>query len=184
MQATHKQRTSAEAVRSATGRERDDWFALLDAWGAVSRGHKEIADWLSAEHGIAGWWAQSLTVDYEQARGLRAPGGHRDGTFSVGVSRTVDVPVEHLFDAFADAELRDRWLPGAVLRERTSQPGRSARFDWEDGTTRVIVDFAAKGDTRSQVALQHERLPDAKAAEQTKAYWRERMTALKTLLEG
>lgn len=25
------------AVRRATGRDRDEWFALLDAWGAAGR---------------------------------------------------------------------------------------------------------------------------------------------------
>ena len=94
------------------------------------------------------------------------------------------VPVERLFAAFVDAELRERWLPGDVLRERTSQPGRSARFDWEDGATRVAVGFTAKGESKSQVALQHERLPDAEAAERTRVYWRERLAALKVTLEG
>jgi hypothetical protein len=155
---------------------------MLDAWGGA--GYREIAGWLMAEHGVSGWWAQKLTVEYEQARGLRAPGGRPDGTFAVGASKTVALPVERLFRAFMDARLRARWLPGAALRVRTSRAGRSARFDWQDGTTRVIVDFAARGEARSQVALVHERLPDARAAKQAKAYWRERMTALKVLLEA
>jgi uncharacterized protein YndB with AHSA1/START domain len=40
----------------------------------------------------------------------------------VGTSKTVPVPVGRLFEAFVDAELRERWLPGAVMRVRTSQP--------------------------------------------------------------
>lgn len=177
-------RTSGEAVRRATGRERDDWFGLLDAWGAADRAHGEIAAWLMGEHGVDNWWSQTLTVDYEQARGLRAPGGRRDGMFEVSASKTVAVPVERLFAAFVDAELRERWLPGAELRERTSQPGRSARFDWEDGGTRIVVGFSAKGEHKSHAAVLHERLPDAEAAATAKAYWRERMAALKALLEG
>jgi len=176
-------RTSGEAVRRATGRDREEWFALLDAWGAAGREHREIAAWIMGEHGVGNWWAQTLTVDYEQARGMRAPGGSRDGTFAAGASKTVAVPVQRLFEAFVDTKLRSRWLPGAVMRERTSQPSRSARFDWEDGATRVYVGFSAKGEARSQAALLHERLPDAQAARQAKAYWRERMAALKALLE-
>jgi hypothetical protein len=71
----------------------------------------------------------------------------------------VAVPVEDLFDAFVDADVRDRWLPGVVLHERTSRPGRSARFDWEDGATRVNVGFAANGEAASQAAVEHERSP-------------------------
>ena len=49
-----------------------------------------------------------------------------------------------------DAKLRKRWLPGAVMREHTPQPGRSARFDWENGVTRVNVGFIAKGKARAK----------------------------------
>jgi hypothetical protein len=31
------------------------------------------------DHGISNWWAQTLTVDYEQARGLRKAGDSRGG---------------------------------------------------------------------------------------------------------
>jgi hypothetical protein len=34
------------------------------------------------------------------------------------------------------------------------------------------------------VALSHERLPDSEAADEMKAWWRERLTALKSQLEG
>jgi hypothetical protein len=119
-------RTSEEAVRGATGRDYDEWFALLDAWEAVSRAHGEIAAWLIGEHRIDNWWAQTITVEYERARGLRPPGGGRDGLFTVGASKTVAVPVERLFEAFLNAELRERWLPGVVLRARRSRDARRA----------------------------------------------------------
>ena len=50
--------------------------------------------------------------------------------------------------------------------------------------TRVNVGFEPKGDARGQVAVAHERLPDAEAAEEMKQHWRERLSALKALLEG
>jgi hypothetical protein len=175
---------SSAALRRSTGRDRGEWFALLDDWGAGRHAYREIADWLTGEHGVSSWWAQKLIVEYEQARGLRDAGVRRDGTFTVGASKTVGVPVGRVFEAFVDAGLRERWLPSAVIHERTSHPGRAARFDWEDGTTRISVTFLAVGDARSQVAVEHERLPDAVAAEKRKVYWRERLTALKALLES
>ena len=175
---------SGEGMRRATGRDRGGWFAVLDAWGAAGRPYQEIAAWLTGEHGLSSWWAQKLIVEYEQARGLRAAGVRPDGTFTVGASKTVAVPAEQLYAAFVDAEVRELWLPGAAIRERTSQPGRSARFDWDDGATRVNVSVAAAGGAKSQAAVEHERLPDARAAEEAKAYWRERLDVLKTVLEG
>lgn len=175
---------SGEGMRRATGRDRGGWFAVLDAWGAAGRPYQEIAAWLTGEHGLSSWWAQKLIVEYEQARGLRAAGVRPDGTFTVGASKTVAVPAERLYAAFVDAEVRELWLPGALIRERTSQPGRSARFDWDDGATRVNVSVAAAGEAKSQVAVEHERLPDARAAEEAKAHWRERLDVLKAVLEG
>jgi hypothetical protein len=175
---------SGEGMRRSTGRDRGGWFAVLDAWGAAGRPYQEIAAWLTGEHGLSSWWAQKLIVEYEQARGLRAAGVRPDGTFTVGASKTVAVPAERLYAAFVDAEVRELWLPGAAIRERTSQPGRSARFDWDDGATRVNVSVAAAGEAKSQAAVEHERLPDARAAEEAKAYWRERLDVLKTVLEG
>jgi uncharacterized protein YndB with AHSA1/START domain len=173
---------SDEAIRRRTGRGWEEWFDLLDEWGAIARPHAEIARWLRSEQGIDGWSSQSVTVSYERARGLRAVGEHADG-FAVTASKTVAVPVERLYDAFVDESLRSRWLDGDELRERTATRPKSARFDWADGETRVIVGFEAKGDAKSLVALEHARLADAKEAERMKAFWRDRVAVLKEMLE-
>ena len=146
------------ALRRASGRDRAEWFALMDAWGAVGRPYREIADWLTVEHGLSAWWAQKLIVEYEELRGVRKPGVRRDGTFSVGVSRSIAAPVERAYAAFLDPDVRSRWLPGVELRVRTARPNRAARFDWEDGATRIGVTFAATGESRCDVAVEHERL--------------------------
>jgi hypothetical protein len=167
-----------------TGRPYSEWFAELDAWGALDVPHKKIAAWLRSERGVPGWWAQNITVEYERARGLRAVGQGRDGLFSVGATKTIAVPVELLYEAITDARQREDWLPGVHLGERTATPHRSARYDWGEGSTRVVVGFDVKGDAKSQVAIQHEKLPDSESAATMKAFWRERLSTLKTYLES
>src|SRR5919199_5029979 len=127
-----------------TGRSYREWFADLDAWGATEAPHKEIAAWLMSERGVPGWWAQNITVEYERARGLRAVGQGRDGLYSVGATKTVAVPVEELYAAVTEPARREQWLPGVHLRERTATPHRTARYDWGEGSTRVLVGFLAK----------------------------------------
>lgn len=175
--------SSDDALIARTGRTWDEWFVLLDAWGAADRPHPEIARWLNTDHGVGGWWAQEVTVGYEMAIGRRRPGQRPDG-FEVSASKTVAVPVERLFEAWVDEELRSRWLPRVSLRSRTATPYRTARFDWEDGSSRVAVGFTAKGETKAAVALAHQRLPDAETGERMKAFWRERLGELQRLLEG
>jgi hypothetical protein len=168
--------TSDAAIRERTGRGWEEWFDLLDEWGATERSHREIARWLAEQQGIdpLAWNAQAIAYSYERARGLRAAGQRADG-FAVTVSRTVAVPVERLYDAFVDAP------PDAGLRLRTATRPKSAHFDADEG--RVHVTFAAKGEDRSTVALEHARLADGDVAERMKASWRERLTALKSQLE-
>jgi hypothetical protein len=175
---------SDERIRRRTGRGWEEWFDLLDEWGAAERTHREIARWVADQLGIGPlvWDAQAVTSSYERARGLRAVGETEDG-FAVSATRTVAVPVERLFDAVVDESRRRSWLPDGQLSERTATRPRSARFDWGDGTSRVIVAFDAKDEEKSRMALQHVRLADGEEAERMKAYWRERVTALKEELE-
>jgi hypothetical protein len=176
--------TSDENIRSRTGRGWEEWFDLLDEWGAAERSHRETARHVAELQGIdpLAWNAQAVVSSYERTRGLRAAGEHADG-FAITASKTVAVPVDRLYDAFVDASLRGRWLPDGELRERTATKPKSARFDWGHDGSRVHVTFAAKGEGKSTAALQHARLADAGEAERMKAYWRERVAALKEELE-
>jgi len=176
--------TSDERIRERTGHGWEEWFALLDDWGAVDRPHREIARWVAARldiHPLA-WNAQAITASYELTRGLRAVGEKEDG-FAITASRTIAAPVDRLYDAFVDAAQRQRWLGDDELAQRTATRPKSARFDWGAGETRVNVTFLEREGDKSTVAVEHRRLSDGQEAERTKAYWRERLTVLKRLLE-
>jgi uncharacterized protein YndB with AHSA1/START domain len=131
---------------------------------------------------VQGWWAQSITVSYERARGMRAVGQRKDG-FAVTATKTVNVPIADLFEAFDDVDERKQWLPDAELSPRTVTERKSARYDWEDGSTRVVVAWEAKDEKKSTIYISHERLPDADTAEAMKAYWRAALVDLKGRLE-
>ena len=176
-------RTRAKDVREKTGRTFDQWFKVLDKWGAKDKKHAEIARWLREEHEVDGWWAQSITGAYEQERGIRAPGQMADGSYTANASKTVNVPVATLFEAFYDEAVRERWLGDAQLTIRTARPGHSVTAAWDDGSTRITVGFVEKGANKSQIALAHEKIPDAQQTDELKAFWRDRLNDLKKLLE-
>jgi uncharacterized protein YndB with AHSA1/START domain len=177
--------TSDETIRERTGRGWEEWFDLLDEWGAATKSHRETARWVADQLGVVplAWNAQAVVGSYERARLGRAVGEKEDG-FTVGASRTVAVSVERLYDAVLDSSLRAHWLPDAKLMERTATRPVSARFDWDGGPTRVHVVFDAKGADKATISLSHVRLPDADAAAAMKSFWRERLDALKARLEG
>jgi hypothetical protein len=175
--------TTDEAMSTATGRTRSKWFATLDGWQATTRSHRDIAAWLMSEHGLDNWWAQTVTVDYERARGLRPVGGGRDGMFVISASKTVAVAASRLFDAVIDPVEREKWLPGTAMRSRPTTAALTARFDWGTDGTRVVFGVVDKGAGKSTLTLAHERLASAEAAEAMKTFWRERLAALKAVVE-
>ncbi|MEV4600295.1 DUF4287 domain-containing protein [Amycolatopsis sp. NPDC049253] len=175
--------TSDDAVRTATGRGFGEWGELLDAWGARGQSHGDIVSRLIEEHRMGTWWAQTVTVEYERSRGLRPRNGGRDGRFTVSASRTIEASVEDVYRAVIEPATRAQWLDGDRLATRTTQPNKSARFDWSDGATRVNIGFVDKG-TKTQIALAHERIVDEETANSFKAYWRDSLTKLMQQLES
>jgi len=175
-------RPSDEKAVDATGRTWGAWFSILDRWGARERKHAETAAFLMEEYGVPGWWAQSITVWYQRARGMRLKHQQAEG-FTISASKTIAVPLDVLFDAFVNPRSRKQWLSDGTMSLRTSKVGHTARFDWGDGRTRVSVSFVGKGPAKSVVTVAHERIPDPDEAETAKASWRARLTDLKSFLE-
>jgi uncharacterized protein YndB with AHSA1/START domain len=175
---------SDAAVRAKTGKGWREWFALLDAAGAAEMGHTAIAAHLYDTLGCPSWWSQMVAVGYEQARGLRQQNQACDGVFQVSVSKTVGVPLELLYAAWSDAKSRRRWLTENDFTMRKAIANKSLRITWVDGKTSVEINFYAKGADKSQVTIQHRKLPGAKAVPTTKAYWVDALARLKQYLEG
>lgn len=179
-----------EAVLKATGRGWSEWVERLDKAGAADMTHAQIATHLHEKEGVGEWWAQMVTVGYEQAKGRRQKHQKPDG-FSVSGSKTIQAPIEAVFRAFTDARTRGRWMGNADLTVRKATEFKSARITWNAGTgvkgeagTSVEVNFYEKPGGKSQVGLEHKKIPDADAAETIKAWWRERLDALKAMLEA
>lgn len=167
-------------MRAKTGRGWREWFALLDRAGAAKLDHRAIVAMVGRKMARAdGWWQQTITVAYEQARGLRAV-HQKPGGFEASASRTVALPVKRAFTAFADPRVRSKWLRQAALVVHRASPPKSIRATWK-GAKSVSVYFYPKGADRTRIALQHGRLPDARSVARMKKYWAGRLIALERL---
>jgi hypothetical protein len=91
------------------------------------------------------------------------------------------VDVARLYRAFSHAPIRARWLPDVDVTIRTAAREKSMRMTWPDRTS-VVVGFVPRGESKSQVSLAHQKLPDRTSADRMKAYWGERLDALKEVL--
>lgn len=151
-----EQNMGADAMRAATGRTHVEWRALLTDAGALAWTHAQTARHLTDALGVDPWWAQGITVDFEQACKGRLPGQRADGTFAV--SRTVTVPGDRL-DALARVE--------SVVTDAHDVPhGRNlaasmpvVRWRLADGT-RLQAAAQPPNKSGTPVNLTWEKLPD------------------------
>jgi hypothetical protein len=173
---------SDDKISAKTGRTWQEWTCALDADGAASLPHRGIAALVHAKYAVGDWWAQTVTVGYERIKGLRERGQRRSGEYEATKSRTFAVPVSTLFDAWAEAPSRRKWLGGVKATVRSATAPKAMRLQWPDGTI-VIVNFTAKGRGKSAVALAHTKLPNRAAAEEAKTYWTDRLDALRSMFE-
>lgn len=172
---------SDAVVKEKTGCDWEKWVYALDRRGADKLTHREITDIIHTKYKVGPWWTQMVAVGYERIKGLRGKNQRRDGSFEATKSKTYNVDVETLYDAWAKPARRKKWLPAAV-KVRTATAPKSMRLDWPEGGI-VAVGFYPKGQGKSSVAVQHEKLPDRDTATRIKAEWAEHLAALAVVLK-
>lgn len=175
---------SSTALENATGKGWDNWLAVLDAAEATKMTHKEMAQWLVAEgHIESEWWAQTITVGYEQARGMRKVNQKTDG-FTFSVTKTMPFEIGSVYEAWADPLMRAAWMPDSSRLEiTTANLNKNIRGKRSDTGSYVIASFARKTDDRTQVVVQIERLKSESEVEPERAKWRKTITDLQNFLQ-
>lgn len=177
---------SVGPYEKVTQREWSEWVAVIDGMGGRDLSHPDIVPLVQDE--IAhldlknhGWWAQGITIAYEQYIGRRIPGQQGDGTFAASVSKTVVGSMDAAITA---------WI--ALVAGRTSfnghdvmdEPTTSVTAKWrywrcqleDDSRVNVTVNETAPG--RCRVAVQHGQLVSPEAAAECKAYWKTQLAGL------
>ena len=122
-----------EAVERATNRTWDEWLQYMDSIDAKKLSHHEIAthllEELDGKTDNTGWWAQSVTVAYEQYIGRRIPGQRPDGTFQTSVSKATSLGMQELMDQWQAFAAKDEEVLALVAGEvRVS--GTEKRITW------------------------------------------------------
>lgn len=174
---------SDASVKKATGCNWVRWVFALDKAGGTEMSHRALAAHIHEKYPTSPWWTQMVAVGYERIRGLRAHGQQRGGDCMVSKSKTIAVPLAKLYAAFRNARRRAQWLAGAKLTVRGATPGKSMRFRFEDGSP-VDVLFSGRGEGKSQVAIEHSKLPTRADADRLRVFWTERLEVLAAMLKS
>ncbi|RKH18273.1 hypothetical protein D7Y13_10240 [Corallococcus praedator] len=194
------ERVTDAAVKEATGRDWKAWMRALDKAGGAGLNHKQLVAHLAREV-ESGWWQQSISVAYEQARGKRVVGETAATGFQVGVVRTLPMSAPQVWEWLTTQP--DHWLgAGATLKLekgsryevpkrrgapavhgeiRVVKPGQRLRMTWQpDGWKKpATLQFTLTPKPRGVSLVVHmEKLPDAKAREVMRERWSEILTGL------
>lgn len=174
-----------KVVVAKTRKTMAEWFDVLDKKGAKkldSHGIYELVMSIDGLKPLGEWNCGLLSTSYQWDRGLRGRGEKKDG-FEIGVSKTIAVPVEVLYTAWLDVSLRKKWLNEKITITKSTE-NKSVRVLWSDDSTRLSIDLYTKGDGRSQMVVQHLKIPNSEIAAQMKEFWAERLNTLKGILES
>ena len=185
---------SDAAVLDKTGHRLAHWFAVLDRFGAATRGYTASARHLNREHKVQSWYAQAITLSYQRAHGLRAVNQAFDGGFQVSVSRVVRASVDEIIGALGNKRRRTAWLKSADPELAAAlnaaftgpKPQRVARkddrnamlrFRW--GRSRVELYITGKPAGGASVVAWNTKLEGSAEVESRRASWRAALDALK-----
>lgn len=195
--------TDANA-REKTGKTSKQWFALLDDFGGIDKGRRELVNHMYSTHKLDEWWATTLVVEYERAKGALEKDGKPRG-YSICSTKTVAASLERVFAAFGDAKDLDRWLgartrvefqDGGTLQNgdgdratfQRIRPNKDLRLVWEHpqraSGSQVEVLFADKGADKTGITLNHTRIQSRRHADELRAGWGAAFEQLKQHLEG
>lgn len=145
-----------QSVERATNRTWDEWLQYMETIDAKTLSHHEIAthllDELDGTIDNHAWWAQSVTVAYEQYIGRRIPGQRSDGTFQTSVSKATQLAMQELMDKWVDFAENDAEVL-ALIAEEVRVSGTDKRITWrtkaEDGSSIRVTSEPKKNDTAS-----------------------------------
>jgi hypothetical protein len=184
---TTKGGMSDAASIKKTGHDLAHWFAVLDRFGAVEKGHTDSARHLYEAHDVDGWYAQGITVAYERERGVRGMNQRCDGAFEVSASKVMNATTKQVVKAFSDARTRNKWINEAetmladalakgVANKKSKgfvvRPDGQARFRYKWNDTTVQLYMIPKSKEKISVVVQHTKLPSGDSVELYRGQWK------------
>lgn len=194
-----------EAVKSATGKTWEEWFALLDERGGTGPGkRRELGNYLYADCKLDIWWSATINVEYENARGVLDKDNRPKG-YMICSTKTIAAPVEKVYAAWVSNDALDRWFSahndaevtdGGCYKNGDGDTGvykrvradKDLRFTWENPAhspaTIVDVTFQDNGKGKTLVTVSHDRIQTRAQADGLRDGWGEALDKLKVWLES
>ena len=161
-----------------------NWLNGLNRLGAIEMSHQQIVNnvvglmnngwWDLEKQPKIYWWAQNISIAYEQDMGLRAVGQQSDGLYVATVSKTVNDDLGHWFK-FWDKLDKGREISSI----RTSHtPKRSYWRGKLANKTKLEVAFKPKENNKISITVTQSKITNPNLVADHKKHWGEVLNIL------
>lgn len=172
---------SDDAILKATGQPWQHWCETLEQAGARDLTHTEIAQYLAQQQHLSHWWAQMLTVNFEQHIGRRVVGQDCTGKFRVSASKTVAGSMDDALTLWMNAmQSRTDFSDIPISRGpdiSQTEKWRYWRCGLADGSA-VSINIYEKAPGKAALSVEHSKLESDAQVEHWREYWKGILKAL------
>jgi hypothetical protein len=169
---------NTQAIEKATGKSWDEWLKVFEGMKARDLPHKEIVLKIIDVGGVTPWWAQMITVAYEQHIRRRIPGQRSSGKFQVTASRTVDGTLDAALKGWLRVTAgRREFLKVPIARPATISP-KGKYIYWRCGLangSRLDMSIYERAPGKTVIALGHENLASLKEIDRWRTFWKSQL---------
>jgi hypothetical protein len=128
-------------IEKSTGILWPEWISFMDSINAENLRHPEIAKKVKEHIGDMvdnpAWWAQAVTVAYEQYTGRRLPGQTADGLFQCSISKSTSLSMIKLMELWTEFAAKDIEVVMFIVGE-IRKSGTEKRLYWRTKSVDAI----------------------------------------------
>lgn len=195
---------TSESVKKHSGKNWDQWIALLDKAGGVALKYRGLVQVLQ-KYDLTLWWVSIIATNYQIHKGVRVQGQNEKGQWLTNASKTMPISQKKMWNFMKSQEGLAVWLKpmgkfdlvkganfeveGGVYGElRTFKAPERMRFKWQDieWDKHSFLHFYIAPRPKDQCVLifTHENLPSARDRIKMKEHWVTVLSDVKQALQA
>ncbi len=148
------------------------WMDYMQSINASELTHTEIAKKVNEKINDS-WWAQTITVAYEQKSGRRKPGQRADGTYEASVTKSSDEDPAKLAEKWNEFSKDNKELQSKMKdKPRISKTKKNNLWKAElENSNKATVAFEKMKNGKTQIAVMQQKIKTQSDLEKSKKFW-------------
>ena len=160
---------SNETILNESGRKWCQWFSQLESKNYQSLGLIKLREKVEKEYGLDAKISDTIARAF-LGRFTKPKPPIKRNVFDVSVSKTFNYPLDQVFHRASD------WIETEQRTQLQKQIKlKQLNCKWLSDNSMVELKFHAKGKSKTQMTILHERLENESDAQIMKNYWKERI---------